>query len=144
VGQHDQQRQVPDPVDQEIHDFKLGRIGPVEVLEQHHRRLPAGDGLRRVDERAQRLVLELLRRHRHRPVARVAQDRQHRGDEPDVLARASVLTDDKRFELVELLLGRVVAGEAQGALEIVDDRVERAVDVVGRAVEAHACCALCF
>src|SRR5262249_36385832 len=41
-------------------------------------------------------------------------------------------------ELVELLLGGVVAREAQGALEIVDYRVERAVDVVGRALQAQA------
>ena len=33
---------------------------------------------------------------------------------------------------------RVVARETQGALEIVDDRVERAVDVVGRALQAQA------
>src|SRR5262249_50274442 len=56
-----------------------------------------------------------------------------------VLARPAVLADDKRFELVELLLRRDVAGEPQGALEIVDDRVEGAVDVVGRAMEAQAC-----
>jgi hypothetical protein len=31
------------------------------------------------------------------------------------------LADDQRFELVELLLRRVVAGEAQGPLEIVDE-----------------------
>jgi hypothetical protein len=29
-----------------------GQIGPVDVLEQHHRRLLAGDAFRRVDERA--------------------------------------------------------------------------------------------
>jgi hypothetical protein len=36
-----------------------------------------------------------------------------------------VLADNKRFELVELLVGRVVAGKPKGALEVVDDRVER-------------------
>jgi hypothetical protein len=131
VGDDDQQRQGPDPVDQEVHDFEGGRIGPVGVLEQFHCRLPAGDGLDRVDECAQCFVLEFLRRHRNRPVALLARDREHRGDEPDVLARPTILADDQRFELVEFLRGRVVAPEAQGALEIVDDRVERAVGVVG-------------
>ncbi len=54
------------------------------------------------------------------------------------------MADNQRFELVELLLGRVVTREPQGALEIVDDRVERAVDVVRRAMEAQACRALFF
>ncbi len=82
VGQHDEQRHVPDPVDQEVHHFESRRIGPVDVLEQHHRRLPAGDGLHRVGERPQRLVLEFLRRHRDGAVALLAGDREHRGDEP--------------------------------------------------------------
>ena len=127
VGEHDQQRNVPDPVDQEVDDVEGGRIGPMDVLEQHHRRLPPGDGRRRVDESAQRLVLEFPRRHRDRPVALLARDREHRGDEPDVIARPAVFADDQRFELVELLLGRVVAREPQGALEIVDDRVSGAI-----------------
>ena len=125
-------------MDQEVDDFERGRIGPVDVLEQLHRRLQAGDGLGRVDERAQGLVLEFLRRHRDRPVALLARDREHRGEEPQIFARPAVLADDQRFELVELLLGRIVARETQGALEIVDDRVERAVDEVGRAMKAQA------
>jgi hypothetical protein len=139
VAEHDQQRNVPDPVDQEVHDFEGRGIGPVGVLEQHHRRLLAGDGHRRVDECTQCLVLEFLRRHRDRPVALLARDREHRRDEPKVPARPAVLAEDQRFELVEFLLGRVVAREPQGALEIVDDRVERAVGVIRRAMEAQAC-----
>ena len=110
----------------------------MDVLEQLHRRLPAGDGLGRVDKGAQRLVLEFLRRHRDGPVALLARDREHRGDEPDIFARPAVLADDQRFELVELLLRRVVAREAQGPLEVVDDRVERAVDIIGRGMQAQA------
>jgi len=52
--------------------------------------------------------------------------------------RAPVFADNERFELVEFLLHRVVAREPQGALEIVDDRVEGAVDEVGRTLEAQA------
>ena len=65
-------------------DAEGGRIGPVDVLEQLHRRLPAGDRLRRVDQRAQRLVLEFLRCHRDRAVALLAGDREHRGEEAQV------------------------------------------------------------
>src|SRR5215472_15211945 len=79
-----------------------------------------------------------MRRHRDGPVALLARNREHRGDETQVLARAPVLADNQRFELVEFLLRRVVAREPQGSLEIVDDRVEGAVDEVGRTLEAQA------
>jgi DDE family transposase len=43
VGQHDQQRNGSDTVNQQIHHFQRRRVGPVSVLEQHHaRRLAAG------------------------------------------------------------------------------------------------------
>ena len=48
--------------------------------------------------------------------------------------------DDQRFELVELGLRRLVATELQRAFEVVDDRVERTVDVVGRTLEAQRAC----
>jgi hypothetical protein len=97
-----------------------------------------------VSTSAQGLVREFLRRHRDRAVALVAGNREHRCDEAQVLARPAILADDQRFEFVELLFGRVVAREAQGALEIVDDRVQRAVGVVGRAMEAQAGCVIGF
>ena len=117
-----QQRDVPHPMDQQVHGFERRGIGPVGVLEQHHRRLLARDGLDRVDERAQGLVLEFLRRHRDGAVARLAGNGEHRGDEAHILTRTPVMADYERFELVEFFLGGFLAPELQGALEIVDDR----------------------
>ena len=43
----------------QVHDFERGRIGPVDVLEQLHRRLLARDRLGRIGERTQgRSVVE--------------------------------------------------------------------------------------
>src|SRR5262249_4342871 len=68
--------------------------------------------------------------------------RQHGGDESQILARPPVVTDDQRFQLVKPSLRRVLAAELKSTLEIVDDRKERAVDVIGRAMEAQTAGAL--
>src|SRR4051812_2611782 len=54
-----------------------------------------------IDQGPQRLVLVLLRRHRHGAVACLTGDRQDGGDEADIGQWSAVLRDDQRFELVE-------------------------------------------
>ena len=88
MGEHDQQRDGSHPVDQQVEHFERGGIGPVHVLEQHHAGLLARGRFGEIDQRAQRLVLVLLRGHGERPVALLAGDGQHRGDEAHI-ARAA-------------------------------------------------------
>ena len=47
------------------------------------------------------------------------------------------MPDDERFQLVEFRFGGFVAAELQRPFEVVDDRPEGAVHVVGRALEAQ-------
>ena len=49
-----------------------------------------------------------------------------------------VASHQHRFHLVELLLGGVFAREVRGALELLDDGVERGVEVIGRALVAQS------
>ena len=97
-----------------------------------------------IDQGPQRLVLVLLRRHRQGAVALLAGDGQDRSDEPDVGQRPAVVRDDQRFQLVEFRVRGFVAGELQRPFEVVDDRPEGAVHVVGRALEAQGLHALRF
>ncbi len=136
MGQHDQQRNGSHSVDQQVEHFQAGGIGPVRILEQHHRGLFPGRRLGEIDQRSQCLVLVFLWRHRERPVAVVTRYGQHRRDETYVCKRAAILFDHQRFELIELGLRRLVATELQCAFKIVDDWVEGTVDVVGRTLEA--------
>ena len=142
VRQHDQERDRAHPVDQQVEHLDRRRVGPVQVFEQHHARLAAGRGLGDVNQRAQRLALVALRRHRQRAVARLGVDREHRGDVAHVGERPAVLADDQRFELVEARLGGLVARELESALEVVDARPVGAVQVVRRALHAHRARAL--
>src|SRR4051794_20120693 len=112
-------------------------ISPVRILEQQHAGLPASGRFGDIDQGPQRLVLLPLRRHGQRAVALLARDGQDRGDEPDVGQRAAILRHDQSLKLVKLRLGCLVAPELQCPLEVVDDRPEGAVHIVGRALEAQ-------
>ena len=116
---------------------RLVGIGPVRILEQHHRGLPARHRLDHVDQRADRFFLLPLRGHGQWPVALLARDGEHRGDEADVLERAPVLSHHQPFELVELGGCRFVAVELERPFEAVDGRVEGAIDMVRRALQAQ-------
>ena len=104
----------------------------------------AGGSFGDVDQGPKRLVLVLLRRHRQRAVALPAGNGQDRGDEPDIGQRPAVVGDNQRFQLVEFRVHCFVAGELQRPFEVVDDRPEGAVHVVGRALEAERLHALGF
>ena len=84
----------------------------------------------------------LLRRHRQRAVALLAGDGQDRSNKPDVGQRPAILRDDQRFQLVEFRVRWFVPGELQRPFEVIDDRPEGAVHVVGRALEAQGLHAL--
>ncbi len=75
---------------------------------------------------------------RQRPVSLLARDGQDRSDEPNVGQRPAILRDDQCFQLVEFRFRWLVACELLGMLEVVDDRPEGAVYVVGRALEAQS------
>ena len=106
---NDQQRNVPQPVDKQVHGFQGGGVGPLGVLEQHHCGLLSRRGFHDVDERAQSLVLELLRRHWDGAITRLVWNGEHCRDQARVIARTSVLADNERFQLFKFLLRGFIA-----------------------------------
>ena len=103
----------------------------MRVLEQHRRRGARSGGFHHVCQRTQCFVLVLLRRHWERSVALVAGDGQDGSNEPDIAEWPPIVRNDQCFELVELRSRRLVACELQHPLEVVDERIEGAVDSVG-------------
>jgi hypothetical protein len=65
-------------------------------------------------------------------------DRHQRGGERHRLVHPVGALSEHRRQLVQLRLRRIVAPKARGALEPMEDRVERRMDVVGRAEIAEA------
>ena len=134
--QHEHPR-ARDAVDDQVEQLERGRVAPVHVLVQRQHRLPRREPLELREQRREGPLLAPLRAQRQRRVAAAGRDRQqvrqqgrHR---PDIVGRER----EQRLELVELPLRRVVAREPRRPLEQVDDRVERAALVVGRAEVAE-------
>src|SRR5258705_2012290 len=136
VGEDDEERDAPDPIDDEIQFFQAGGIGPVSVLEQHHGGLAARHRLYQVDERSDRSLLLPLRGHGQWSVPFLARDRQHGGDQADVFDRTLVLSHHELLELVELGGYGLIAAEPERPLESVDGGVERTVDVIRRTLQS--------
>ena len=57
------------------------------------------------------------------------------------LVASAAPPDEHGLQFLEPLLGGVVASEARGELELLDERVQRGVEMVGRALVAEARCA---
>ena len=114
----------------------------MRIFKQQHAGLLAGRRFGQVDEGPQCLVLVLLRRHRQVAVALLEGDGQDRSDEPDVGQLPAVVRNDQRFQLVDFQVRRFVAAEFQRPFEVVDDRREGAVHIVGRALETQGLHAL--
>ena len=147
LGAEGQQQQHPlarDPPDQPVEQLQRGRVGPVQVLEDAQHRLPAGEAGHLLDQDVDRRLPLPLRRRGERRVAPLRRDGQERRDQRGGLARPVRPSRQQGLELVQLGGRRVVPPEAGGPLQVLDRRVERGVDVVGRAlvVQPHVRLAL--
>ena len=57
MREQDQQRDVREPVHEEVEQLERAWVGPVRILEQQHRGLGAGTKLGEIHQRAHRLFL---------------------------------------------------------------------------------------
>jgi hypothetical protein len=108
----------------------------VRVLEKHEERLLARESLHLVEQSRKRLAALLRGRETERRIAGSRGNRQHRGNQRRDLAHA-VGREADLLELVELRLGRLLRRNARGALKLLDERIERAVAMVRRALIAQ-------
>jgi len=131
-GDQHQYRQGADALDRQIEHFERGRIGPVDVFEQHQYRLLPRQCFELVEQGRQGQAALLRRAQCERRVALAGRDRQQGSKE------RCGLRDARRrqygFELLELRLGRVLGSEAGGAPQLHDKGVQDAVAVIGRAL----------
>ncbi len=135
VGEHHQQRNGFNAVDQQVQYLQRSGVGPMRILEHHYAGLLPGGGFDKIDQDPQRLVLMFLRRYRKHSVALLAGDGQDRGNEPDVGQRPAILGDDQRFQLVEFCVRCFLTGKRRCPFEGIDDWPEGAVHIVRRALE---------
>jgi hypothetical protein len=136
-GDDEQHRQALEPVDDEVEQLEGGGIDPVQVLDHRQDRPLPGQALELVDQDPKGPRLPLLRREvrgrvPNRPV-QAKERRQERGRLPRVGHGAG----EERLQVIEASLGRVVALEAGGPLELPDHRPKGAVAVVGGGLVAQ-------
>ena len=130
VGDHEQDGECRQARDQQIQQLQARGIVPVHVLDDHEQRLDARQRLDLPEQDLDRPFLLLLRRETERrvPIRRQRQQRREQRRGRRVLVHQNV------FELLQLLLRRVVTGEAGGEFQMRDHRIERRVDVERRAL----------
>ena len=104
----------------------------MRVLDDDQDRRPARDRLDAPGQSLHRLPPPLGRGEVQLGIAAVVRQRQHLGDKRGVLGGGGGQRE-QRVELVELRLGVLSAREPGATDQVADDRIERAVRVLGRA-----------
>src|SRR5690348_10362649 len=127
-------RQLADPLDNEMKQLERGVVGPLNVFYQQQDRL------------APRLVLELVKQGRKRAAALLRRakpelwisvserDRQQRRKERGHSLDVGRSRGEQHLQLVEAYLGRVVHLEPGSSLQLLDERTQCTPGVVGRAL----------
>src|SRR5271165_2483472 len=109
----------------------------MRVLKHHQQRLLFRQTLHLVEERRERLAALLRRRGVERGIAGSRRDRQHRGDHRRDLAQTVGREPEHFLQLVELGFGWFLRRDARRPLELLDEGIERAVAMIGRALIAQ-------
>ena len=117
--------------------LQRGRVDPMGILEHHQHRLARREALELPPKRRQRCLLALLRAQFRQGVALARRQRQKVGQNRDRMHRINAGLHEQGFELGKLFGGRVAALEAGGSFELTDERKQRTVGVMRRAVVAQ-------
>ena len=117
--------------------LQRGRVDPMGILEHHQHRLARREALELPPKRRQRCLLALLRAQFRQGVALARRQRQKVGQNRDRMHRINAGLHEQGFELGKLFGGRVAAFEAGGSFELTDERKQRTVGVMRRAVVAQ-------
>src|SRR5262249_27236830 len=107
------------------------------ILEHHQHRLARREALELPPKRRQRCLLALRRAQFRQGVALARRQRQKVGQNRDRMYRINAGLHEQGFELGKLFGGRVAALEAGGSFELTDERKQRTVGVMRRAVVAQ-------
>jgi hypothetical protein len=137
-GDQQHHRQALDALDRQPQQLLRGRIAPVHVLIGQQYRLCGGQALELIDQCFQRQLLLALRRHLERWVAAFCRQAEQRSDQRHRLIEAVGAARQQRLQLGQLHLGRLVALQAGGALELLDHRMEGAGRMMRRALVEQA------
>ena len=116
-------------VDSSAEQFEGGRIGPVDVLVDGEHRLPCRQAFDLLQKSLKRSLLLLVRAELQWPVSLARWDRQQVRDKRRALLYVVGPQSEHRFELVELLCGRILAPNSRCPFKEPNDRVQRAVGV---------------
>ena len=126
------------PLDRQIEQLERGGIRPVRVLEQEQDRLLSGETLELIEQCRERPAALLRGAERQRRIPLAERDRQQRRKKRRCGLNPRCVHSEERFQLVEALLGRIVCLEPRRSLQLGDERMKRAVGVVGRALVTQA------
>ena len=134
-GEH---RQMLDALDGQAEQVLRGRIAPVHVLVGEQHRLCRREPVQLIDQRFQRQLLPSLRGEVKGWIAIVCRQAEQGRDQRHRLIEAIRAARKKRLQLGKSQVGRIVAREAGAALQLLDQRMERASRVMGRALIEQA------
>src|SRR5262249_48289406 len=115
-----------------------GGICPLCVLEEKQDRLPPRETLDLIEQCRQRLAALLRRCERERRISFAERDREQRRKKRRRNLSPRCIHGEDRFEFVELLLGRIAGLKPCRPLELSNERMQRAVGEVGRALITQA------
>ena len=135
-GDQQQRRQSWNALEQEVQHFERSRIGPLRVLKQDQQRLLFREALHLVAQRRKGQAALLVGRTAHRGIPGAEWNRQHRCDQRGNLVHAVGRGAERPLQFVELDLGWLLRSDARRALELLGERIERAVAMIWRALVA--------
>ena len=131
---HHEDRCSAQALDQEGQEFERRRVDPVSVLDYHQRRRAGRHCLQHRRDGLERPLLEHLRAELGQRIAFARRHRYQVRMEGEMFGHRQAEIGEQRLELGQPLLGPILPGKAQAALELVDHWIEGAVLVIGRAV----------
>ena len=127
-----------DALDHQTQKLLRGRVDPVYVLVDQEHRLFRREALELVNQYFQRALLLALRQQVERRVATFRRQAEQGCDQRYRLVQLVCAARQERLQLVEPGLEQIVVLEGGGALQLLDQRVQRAGRVMGRALIEQA------
>ncbi len=139
IRQHVQHRHRGRLLDHQPEHLQRGGVGPVQVFPRRQHRLPLGLRRQPCDQRVQRLLFLLLRRHRQRRIAlRRQRHRQQPGEQRHHLGQRQARGPQPRLQFGQPGRGGIVRRKLQQVLEVGDHGIEGTGGVIGRTAKGHA------
>ena len=126
-----------DAVDQTRHQLLCRRVYPVRILEDEENRLLNGKRGHLIDERGDGCGFALSGREPEGRIPVIGWNRKQVGHEARRCGGVGPRAREKRFQFLELARGGILERQAGPALEMPDDRVQRAVRVIRRTLAEH-------